>query len=223
MLTRVGGEPAYCSGPPAPRAKGVPSSDVRSPPHAAETTVTDATAGQASRFRQLRPNLIATLVRLEPGRPSYALGLRMAIIITIPLGIGVAFGEIGPATVIALAALNGGMADSGGANVTRWHAMGVATFLNAVALAAGTLAGNHIGGAVPLMFVVTFVCAIANLYGNVSANVGFVVSILFIMAGGPPRRRRPVHPATVVGPGRRDLGNRGVAVGVAGASLRRRQ
>ena len=76
----------------------MPSSGVRSPPHATETTdttvSTDPTTSQASRFGQLRPNLLSTLVRLEPGRPSYALGLRMAIIITItiPLAMGAAFG-----------------------------------------------------------------------------------------------------------------------------------
>lgn len=93
---------------------------MRSLSHATETT--DATIGQRPRFGQLRPNLLSTLVRLEPGCPSYALGLRMAIIITIPLAIGVAVGQIGPATIVALAALNGGMADSGGAKVTRWRA-----------------------------------------------------------------------------------------------------
>jgi uncharacterized membrane protein YccC len=168
----------------------VPSSGVRSPPHATEATdftdSADTTTSQASRFGQLRPNLLSMLVRLEPGRPSYALGLRMAIIITIPLAIGVAVGQIGPATIAALAALNGGMADGGGAKITRWRAMTAATVFNALALAAGTVAGNHIGIAVPLMFVVAFACAIVNLYGNVAANVGFVVSILFMVGVGLP-------------------------------------
>jgi uncharacterized membrane protein YccC len=125
-------------------------------------------------------------VRLEPGRPAYALGLRMAIIITVPLAVGVALGQVGPATIVALAALNGGMADSGGAKITRWRAMTAATVFNAVSLAAGTLAGNHIGVAVPALFVVAFACAMLNLYGNVAANVGFVVSVLFIIGVGLP-------------------------------------
>ena len=61
--------------PPAP----VPSSGVRSTLHATDGTgpdITPATIGRRSRFGQLRPNLLSTLVRLEPGRPSYALGLR---------------------------------------------------------------------------------------------------------------------------------------------------
>ncbi len=160
------------------------SSGVRSPPPATHTTA--AGIGPSSRFGQLRPNLLSTLVRLEPGRPAYALGLRMAIILIVPLAVGVGLGQVGPTTIVALAALNGGMADSGGAKSTRWRAMTAATVFNALALAAGTLAGNHIGTAVPLMFGVTFVCAMVNLYGNVASNVGFVVSILFILGVGLP-------------------------------------
>ena len=110
----------------------------------------------------------------------------MAIIITLPLAVGVAVGQIGPATIVALAALNGGMADSGGAKITRWRAMTTAAVFNALALAAGTLAGNYIGITVPSMFVVAFACAIVNLYGNVAANVGFVVSILFMVGWASP-------------------------------------
>jgi uncharacterized membrane protein YccC len=168
----------------------VPSSGVRSTPPATERTGAGITGGlsgpSSSRFGQLRPHLLSTLVRLEPGRPSYALGLRMAIIITVPLAVSVGIGQVGPATIVALAALNGGMADSGGAKATRWRAMTAAAVFNALALAAGTLAGNHIGSAVPLMLVVTFACAMINLYGNVAANVGFVVSILFMIGVGLP-------------------------------------
>ena len=161
------------------------NSGVRPPSHAAQTT-TGTIGPSPPRFGQLRPNLVSTLVRLEPGRPAYALGLRMAIIITVPLAVGVGLGQVGPTTIVALAALNGGMADSGGAKITRWRAMTTATVFNALALAAGTLAGNHIGTAVPLVLVVTFACAMVNLYGNVAANVGFVVSILFILGLGLP-------------------------------------
>ena len=38
----------------------------------------------------------------------------------------------------------------------------------------------------PSIFVVAFVCAMLNLYGNVAANVGFVVSVLFIIGVGLP-------------------------------------
>ncbi|MGH9097655.1 MAG: hypothetical protein ACRDWB_09540, partial [Acidimicrobiales bacterium] len=144
------------------------------------------TVGQGSRFAQLKPHLVSALVRLEPGRPAYALGLRMAIIITVPLAVGVGLDQVGPTSIVALAAVNGGMADSGGAKITRWRAMTAATIFNALALAAGTLAGNHIGTAVPVVLVVTFACAMLNLYGNVASNVGFLVIILFILGVGQP-------------------------------------
>ncbi|HEY1988580.1 MAG TPA: FUSC family protein [Acidimicrobiales bacterium] len=149
-------------------------------------TATAPTVGERSRFAQLQPHLVSALVRLEPGRPAYALGLRMGIILTVPLAVGVGLGQVGPISIVALAALNGGMADSGGAKITRWRAMTAATVFNALALAAGTLAGNHIGTAVPLVLVVTFACAMVNLYGNVASNVGFLLSILFILGLGQP-------------------------------------
>jgi uncharacterized membrane protein YccC len=163
---------------------------VRSAPDSTDAVNTAGTApvlsGQRARFNSLRPTLVSNFVRLEPGRPAYALGLRMAIIVTVPLAVGVGLGQIGPTSIVALAALNGGMADSGGAKITRWRAMTAATVFNALALAAGTLAGNHIGSAVPLVLVVTFACAMVNLYGNVASNVGFVVTILFLLGVGQP-------------------------------------
>ena len=115
------------------------SSGVRTPPDAPGADATPGTApvlsGQRARFSSLRPNLVSTLVRIEPGRPAYALGLRMAIIMIVPLAVGVGLGQVGPTTFVALAALNGGMADSGGARSTRWRAMTAGTVFNALALA----------------------------------------------------------------------------------------
>jgi uncharacterized membrane protein YccC len=136
-----------------------------------------------------RARLARGLVRLEPGRPSFAVGLRVAIVLTIPLAIGAHLGDFAAATIVCLGGLNAGMADTGGAPVTRWRAFVAATILNAASLALGTLAGQHVATAIPAVFVVAFVCAMANLYGNVSANVAFVVSILFMigigLAAGP--------------------------------------
>jgi uncharacterized membrane protein YccC len=110
----------------------------------------------------------------------------MAIIISVPMILGASFGELGPATTVCLGALNGGMADVGGSRSSRWHALGAAMVLDAMAIAVGTLAGQSIWVAVPLMFVVALACGLANLFGNVAANVGFVVVVLYMVGAGAP-------------------------------------
>jgi uncharacterized membrane protein YccC len=108
----------------------------------------------------------------------------MAILITVPMIVGAAVHEIGPATVVSIGTLNSGMADSGGARISRWHAFGAATVLLSLAMGLGTVAARPIGLAVALTFVVLASCAFANVFGNVAANVGFVTSVVFIMGVG---------------------------------------
>jgi uncharacterized membrane protein YccC len=134
----------------------------------------------------LRPHPWSALVRLQPGRPAVAVGLRMAVVISVPMMIGASIGRIGPATAVCLGALNAGMADVGGDRRSRWHALMAAMILNAVAIAVGTLAGQSMGAALPLLFIVAFASGMANLFGNVSANVGFVVCVLFMVGVGTP-------------------------------------
>ena len=129
---------------------------------------------------------LATLFHLEPGRPSVAVGLRMAVVITVPMALGAATGRLGEATTVCLGALNAGMADVGGARSNRWHALLAATVLDAVAFAVGTLAGHSLATALPVMFVVALAAGLANLFGNVSANVGFVVCVLTMVGLGTP-------------------------------------
>jgi uncharacterized membrane protein YccC len=137
-------------------------------------------------LRRLQPHPFADLLRLQPGRPALAVGLRMAIVISVPMMVGASVGQLGPATTVCLGALNGGMADVGGARSSRWHALGAAMVLDALAISLGTLAGQSIWLAVPLMFVVAVACGLANLFGNVAANVGFVVVILYMVGVGAP-------------------------------------
>jgi uncharacterized membrane protein YccC len=137
-------------------------------------------------LNRFRPHPLRDLLRLEPGRPALAVGLRMAIVISVPMIIGASMGKLEPATTVCLGALNGGMADVGGARSSRWHALGGAMVLDALAIAVGTLAGQSIWAAVPIMFVVALACGLANLFGNVAANVGFVVVILYMVGVGAP-------------------------------------
>jgi hypothetical protein len=108
----------------------------------------------------------------------------MAILITVPMIVGAAVHEIGPATLVSIGTLNSGMADAGGARVSRWHAFGAATILLSLAMGLGTVTARPIGLAIALTFVVMAGCAFANVFGNVASNVGFVTSVVFIMGAG---------------------------------------
>ncbi|MDQ1361859.1 MAG: hypothetical protein QOJ44_2236 [Acidimicrobiaceae bacterium] len=137
-------------------------------------------------FESSRPHPLRSLVQLAPGRAAYGLGLRMALLITVPLAVGIAIDEVGPATLFSLGTLNASMADVGGARVSRWHALSAATVLNALAIGLGTITSRSIGLAIAVTFVVASGGAFANLFGNVASNVGFVVTILLIIGIGLP-------------------------------------
>ncbi len=110
----------------------------------------------------------------------------MALLITVPLAVGTAIHEVGPATLFSLGTLNSSMADVGGARVSRWHALSVATVLMSLAIGLGTVTSQSIGLAIAVTFVVATGGAFANLFGNVASNVGFVVTILLIIGIGLP-------------------------------------
>jgi hypothetical protein len=137
-------------------------------------------------FESSRPHPLRSLVQLAPGQPAFALGLRMALLITVPLAVGTAIHEVGPATLFSIGTLNSSMADVGGARVSRWHALSAATVLIALAIGVGTVTSQSIGLSIAVTFVVATGAAFANLFGNVSSNVGFVVTILLIIGIGLP-------------------------------------
>jgi uncharacterized membrane protein YccC len=110
----------------------------------------------------------------------------MALLITVPLAVGTAIHEVGPATLFSIGTLNSSMADVGGAKVSRWHALSAATVLIALAIGLGTITGQSMGLAIAVTFVVATGAAFANLFGNVASNVGFVVTILLIIGIGLP-------------------------------------
>jgi uncharacterized membrane protein YccC len=134
--------------------------------------------------RQPRGLLWGALFRVEPGRPAIGLGLRVATGIAVPLLIGLATNRVMAGSAAALGAINVGMADSGGPERTRVAAMSVAALADAAALALGIAAARSLGAAVPLMLAIAFAGGIVTLYGRVASNVGFVVTVVFILGLG---------------------------------------
>ncbi|HEY1633604.1 MAG TPA: FUSC family protein [Acidimicrobiales bacterium] len=136
--------------------------------------------------RQPRGLLWSTLFRVEPGRPAIGLGLRVACEIAVPLLIGLVTNRVTIGSAAALGALNVGMADSGGPERTRAVAMSVAALADAGAFALGITAASSLGAAVPLMLAIAFAGGLVTIYGRVASNVGFVVTVVFILGLGFP-------------------------------------
>src|SRR3954453_3620037 len=89
-----------------------------------------------------RPTLnpwLRSLVAVQSSRPAWALGVRMAVIVIVPLVVGLLADHLAFGLIAALGALNIAMADPGGANRLRFRALLAATVTEAIALALGTL------------------------------------------------------------------------------------
>jgi uncharacterized membrane protein YccC len=114
------------------------------------------------------------------------LGLRVASGIAVPLFLGLATNRVTMGSAAALGAINVGMADSGGPERTRVAAMSVAALADAAAFALGITAARSLGAAVPLMLAIAFAGGLVTLYGRVASNVGFVVTVVFILGLGFP-------------------------------------
>jgi uncharacterized membrane protein YccC len=136
--------------------------------------------------RHPRGLLWGALFRVEPGRPAIGAGLRVAAGIAVPLAIGLATNRVTMGSAAALGAINVGMADSGGPERTRVAAMSVAALADAAAFALGVTAARSLGAAVPLILAIAFAGGLVTLYGRVAGNVGFVVTVVFILGLGFP-------------------------------------
>jgi len=129
-----------------------------------------------------------SLVAVQSRRPAWALGLRVATIVIVPLVVGLIAGELGYGLIATLGALNVAIADPGGADRLRARALLGATVAEALLLALGTLVGADAALAIPLIFVITCAAGLAGAFGEVVGNVAFFSTVMFII-GGPGRRR----------------------------------
>ncbi len=125
-----------------------------------------------------------SLLSVQSPRPDWGMGLRMAVIIVGPLVAGLLADRLSDGLIGALGALNVAMADPGGADRVRARALGAATIVEALALALGTVAGIHSWVAVPAVFVVALIAALAACFGAVAGNVAFFALVMFIVGVG---------------------------------------
>jgi uncharacterized membrane protein YccC len=127
-----------------------------------------------------------TGLRRDTRRLALATGLRIAVIVVVPVVVGLATSRLDLATIASIGALNVALADTGGAARTRARFMAAAVVIDAVALFLGTLAGNHWWLAVPLMFSGSALGGLAGAGGAGPGQVGFVATVLLILGVGLP-------------------------------------
>jgi uncharacterized membrane protein YccC len=125
-----------------------------------------------------------SLVAVQSRRPAWALGLRVATIVIVPLVVGLIVDELGYGLIATLGALNVAIADPGGADRLRARALLGATVAEALLLAVGTLVGAHAALAIPLIFVIACAAGLAGAFGEVVGNVAFFSTVMFIIGVG---------------------------------------
>jgi uncharacterized membrane protein YccC len=127
------------------------------------------------------------MMRLNPGRPALALGVRTALATVAPLLLTPVIGR----SFAQWASIGGfivALADKGGSYRTRAATMGGVTLAAAAAAVLGALAAPHAAAAVPLMFVVATLCAFAGVFGPAAGAGGATVAVQFAVGLAIPPR-----------------------------------
>lgn len=119
---------------------------------------------------------------LTPGKPAFLRGLRVAIILGVPILYGLFTGLLPGALLFMMAALNVTLMDMGGMTYRKTsRIMLLTTLLNAVAAAVALLSGLHILTACIMTAVWLAAVAMLGLLGHSGVMMGFVNSAIFVM------------------------------------------
>ncbi|HEY0970271.1 MAG TPA: FUSC family protein [Gemmatimonadales bacterium] len=118
---------------------------------------------------------------LAPARPAYAAGMRGALAVVVPLAVAMLLG-LPNGLWMSMAALNGVLADRGGAYRARAVTLAVMTCASAALAAVATLAGGELALVAPLAFVVAAGSGMARALGASGTGAGLQVLITFLVA-----------------------------------------
>jgi len=143
-----------------------------------------------------QPKLIKQLwkhFQLEPGKPAIALGLRTALALCVPLGLGIYTHHLSWGTTIAIAALYISIADVGGAYRHRATVMITATIGISIAMPLAGIVGHVWWLAILTTFLWVFMAGLIGLYGNSSTTVGFITSLMFVVSIAVPSPPTPIE------------------------------
>ncbi|GCE16522.1 FUSC family protein [Dictyobacter kobayashii] len=138
----------------------------------------------------LQPRLQAGLMAMRSffimPRSDLLYGLRMALVVAIPLIVGPLIGESSLAAMVMLGGLYSGLAGMGGTYRTRASAMGMAVLWFAIGSLLAALAGQYAWLAIPIAFLWCCGGSLMSIYGPIGARVGFMVIGVFSLTLSEP-------------------------------------
>jgi uncharacterized membrane protein YccC len=140
----------------------------------------DSSSSIVSRARSLQA--ISSPFQLALARPAIEHGLRGALGVWVPIGLGLAFGDLRFGVLAGFAAVNVLSADAGGAYRTKAIALSSATVGIALAVFVATLTNPYPWARVLVMFLWAFGAGLAALYGNAASVVSFITAIVLATA-----------------------------------------
>jgi uncharacterized membrane protein YccC len=121
--------------------------------------------------------------------------------IAVPLVAGAAAGNIGAGLVASIGALNVAVADGDDPYRQRAPRMLAMSFLGALAITLGGLAGGRPGALIPLLAAAAFLAGMAVALGTAASDIGTVALVFFVVFSGqtmmPQTAQRPLEPAAL--------------------------
>ena len=124
--------------------------------------------------------------QLALARPAIEHGLRGALGVWVPIGLGLVLGDLGWGVLAGFAAVNVLSADAGGAYRTKAIALSSTTIGIALAVYVATITNPYPWARVLVMFIWAFGAGLAALYGNAASVVGFITALSLATAADLP-------------------------------------
>jgi len=133
-----------------------------------------------------RDDRLRALIEIQPGRPAFGAGLRMAVAVVAPLAAAIALGHLASGLMIAVGAMEVGLTDDGSPYRQRALHMGAATVATAVVFLTGTIVGDRTWLAALIMLLLAFACGLTNMFSSGAATVGSITLISYAIGAGIP-------------------------------------
>jgi uncharacterized membrane protein YccC len=124
--------------------------------------------------------------RMESNRLQFPQGVRAALGISVPIGLGLAFHQLGAAVIVTLGAWLVLVTDTGGA----YRQKAMATLSATAGVACAVLAASILNVSPPLIIVGTFLwvatATFIGIFGNTASTVSFTTSLMFVITAALP-------------------------------------
>lgn len=140
----------------------------------------------ADRLTDAAPGWLVETVRPAPAALRWGPMLRMAVVVTAPLLMGLAAGRISLGILPAMGAMATSMADRGGSYRARIIMMSAAGLAGALGYAVGALARGHGWWTVLVVVAVSVVSALISAAGAAGSAAGLQLLVMIILGTGIP-------------------------------------